>query len=408
MGRVLQPVLAGVVTAVIGFGGAFPVVLSGLRAVGADEHQAASGLLVVSVASGLVAIVLGLRTRMPISIAWSTPGAALLLSAGAQPGGFPAAVGAFLLCGVLIVVSGLVPALARLVAAIPAHLAGAMLAGVLLPLCIAPVHAVAEIPLLAAPVVIVWAVLARFARRWAVPAALVVAVVLIAVTGPGLSGIDLAPVLVWTPPSFDVATLVGVGLPLFLVTMASQNVTGMAVLAQFGYRPKLGPILGATGVGTLLGAPFGGHAVNLAAISAALAAGPDAGPPERRWIASVTAGAGMIVLGLGAGAATAVILLSPPVLVSAVAGLALLGALTSSVAAALADEQGREAAIVTFVVTAAGVGFLGIGGAFWGLLAGGAMALLHRRRARPDADQPASPRLASSGAISGSRPRKAR
>ena len=381
MVTIARPVLAGVVTALVGFGGAFPVVLAGLRAVGADERQAASGLLVLCLASGVVAVVLGLRTRMPVSIAWSTPGAALLIAAGRPPGGFAAAVGAFLLCGALIVLSGLIRPLGRLIEVIPPPIAGAMLAGVLLPLCVAPVKAVAEVPMLAAPVVLVWAVVGRFARPWAVPAALVTAVVGIVLTGPGLGGADLAPVLVWTTPRFDPSTLVGVGLPLFLVTMASQNVPGMAVLATYGYRPRLAPILGATGVGTLLAAPLGGHAVNLAAISAALAAGPDADPdPARRWIASVTAGVALGVLGLGAGLATALILLSPPVLVAAVAGLALLAALGSALASAVGDPAMREAAAVTFVVTAAGVTFVGIGAAFWGLLAGGAMALLHRRR----------------------------
>lgn len=179
---------------------------------------------------------------------------------------------------------------------------------------------------------------------------------------------------------FTLPALVGIGLPLFLVTMAAQNVPGMAVLAQYGYHPPLRPILAATGLGTLAGAPFGGHAVNLAAISAALAAGPDAGPAHRRWIASVTAGVGLAVLGLAAGVATAVLARSPPVLVEAVAGLALLGALAASIASAVAEPSGREAAAVTFVVTAAGIGFLGLGSAFWGLVAGGAMTLLHRGR----------------------------
>jgi benzoate membrane transport protein len=383
---VLRPVLAGVVTALVGFGGAFTVVLAGLRAVGADEQQAASGLLVLCVASGMVAVVVGLRTRMPVGIAWSTPGAALLIAAGRPPGGFAAAVGAFLLCGVLIVLSGLVRPLGRLIEVIPPPIAGAMLAGVLLPLCVAPMKAVAEVPALAVPVVVVWAVVGRFARPWSVPAALVAAVVGIVLTGPGLGGADLVPALVWTAPRFEPATLIGVGLPLFLVTMASQNVPGMAVLATYGYRPRLGPILLATGLGTLGTAPFGGHAVNLAAISAALAAGPDADPdPGRRWVASVTAGVGLAVLGLGAGPATALILLSPPVLVTAVAGLALLGALAAALASAVAEPAQREAAAVTFVVTAAGVPFLGIGAAFWGLLAGGATVLLHRRRAAPAA-----------------------
>jgi benzoate membrane transport protein len=380
MERFVQPAVAGVVAALVGFAGSFAVVLTGLRAAGADEAQAASGLLAVSVCSGLIALVLGLRTRMPISIAWSTPGAALLISSGPPAGGFAAAVGAFLLCGVLVVVSGLVPWLARLIAAIPPNIAGAMLAGVLLELCLAPVRAMAEVPLLAAPAIVVWAVVGRFARAWAVPSALVVAVALILTTGPGLQAVDLAPALVWTPPAFTLPALVGVGLPLFLVTMASQNVPGMAVLAQYGFHPALRPILAATGLGTLACAPFGGHAVNLAAISAALSAGPDAGPSERRWIASITNGTALAVLGLTAGLATAVLARSPPVLVEAVAGLALLGALAASIASAVAEPSGREAAAVTFVVTAAGIGFLGLGSAFWGLLAGGAMTLLHRRR----------------------------
>jgi benzoate membrane transport protein len=388
----LQPVLAGVVTALVGFSSAFAVVLTGLRAAGADERQAASGLLVLCLTCGLVALVLGLRHRIPISIAWSTPGAALLISSGPPPGGFPAAVGAFLVCGGLVVVAGLVPAVGRLISLIPVPIASAMLAGVLVELCLAPVRALADVPLLAAPVIAVWALVGRFARTWAVPAALVVAAVAIGLTGPGLGDVALAPALVWTTPTFDLATVVGVGIPLFLVTMASQNVPGAAVLAQYGYPAPMRPILTATGLATIVCAPFGGHAVNLAAISAALAAGPDAHPdPRRRWPAAVTAGVGLAVLGLGAGLATALFVLSPPVLIEAVAGLALLGALAAALSSAVSDPGRREAAAITFVVTAAGVGFLGIGAAFWGLLAGAAMTLLHRPHRRPAGARVSSP-----------------
>lgn len=381
----LQPVLAGVVTALVGFSSAFAVVLTGLRAAGADERQAASGLLVLCLASGLLALVLGLRHRIPISIAWSTPGAALLISANAPPGGFPAAIGAFLVCGLLVVVAGLVPAVGRLIALIPVPVASAMLAGVLVELCLAPVRALAEVPLLAAPVIAIWALVGRFARTWAVPAALVAAAAAIGLTGPGLGDAALAPALVWTTPTFDLPTLVGLGVPLFLVTMASQNVPGAAVLAQYGYSAPMRPILTSTGLATIATAPFGGHAVNLAAISAALAAGPDAHPdPRRRWTASVTAGIGLAVLGLGAGFATALLVLSPPVLIEAVAGLALLGALAGALSSAVSDPDRREAAAITFVVTAAGIGFVGIGAAFWGLLAGAGMTLLHRRRAQAE------------------------
>ncbi|KAB1904130.1 benzoate/H(+) symporter BenE family transporter [Micromonospora sp. AMSO31t] len=388
----LQPVLAGVVTALVGFASSFTVVLAGLRAVGADQAQAASGLLALCVASGCCAVWLGLRHRLPLAIAWSTPGAALLVATGPVPGGWPAAVGAFLLTGLLIVAAGLVPALGGAVAAIPAPIASAMLAGVLLPLCTAPVRALVEVPRLAGPVVLAWLLLHRFARRWAVPGALAVAVVAIALTASGPARIDAAPAVVLTAPAWTLPAIVGLALPLFLVTMAAQNVPGTAVLAGYGYRAPLGSALRVTGLATALGAPAGGHAVNLAAITAALAAGPDAHPdPERRWIASVTAGIGLALLGLGAGVATALVLLSPPVLVEAVAGLALLGALAGAVAAAVAEPDAREAAVVTFVVTASGVSLLGVGGAFWGLVAGWLMLLLFRRRrpAPPPVAEPA-------------------
>ncbi|WP_236647996.1 benzoate/H(+) symporter BenE family transporter [Micromonospora sicca] len=397
----LQPVLAGVVTALVGFASSFTVVLAGLRAVGADDAQAASGLLVLCVAAGLCAVWLGLRHRLPMAIAWSTPGAALLVATGPVPGGWPAAVGAFLATGLLIAAAGLIPALGRAVAAIPGPIASAMLAGVLLPLCTAPVRALVEVPRLAAPVVLTWLVLHRFARRWAVPAALAVAAVAIALTAPaaGPGRLHLAPTVEVTTPAWTLPAVVGLALPLFLVTMAAQNVPGMAVLAGYGYRAPLGSALRVTGLASALGAPAGGHAVNLAAITAALAAGPDAHPdPDRRWIASVTAGIGLALLGLGAGVATALVLLSPPILVEAVAGLALLGALAGAVSAAVAEPEAREAAVVTFVVTASGVSLLGVGGAFWGLVAGWLMLLLFRRR-RPGGDDRAATTEPAEGAV---------
>jgi len=369
----LPPVLAGLVSAVVGYASSFTVVLAGLRAVGATPAQAASGLLALCLAIAATAIGLGVRYRMPISIAWSTPGAALLVATGHVPGGFPAAVGAFLVAAGLMVLAGLVPWLARAIAAIPRPIAGAMLAGVILSLCTAPVKAMVELPLLAAPVIVAWAVLFRFARQWAVPGALVAAVAAIAVHGSGgsLSGAALRPAAALTVPALNPSVVVSIAVPLFLVTMAAQNVPGMAVMATYGYTPPLRPLLVATGVASAAAAPFGGHAVNLAAITAALTAGPDTHPdPRRRWVATVALGAGQLTLGLGASLA--------------VAGLALLPALGSSLANAVTEPEGREAAVVTFVVTASGTTILGIGSAFWGLLAGGLTALLlHRRRRAP-------------------------
>ncbi|GAB3665299.1 benzoate/H(+) symporter BenE family transporter [Actinocorallia lasiicapitis] len=358
---------AGVVMAVVGFASSFAVVLAGLRAVGADDRQAASGLLALSVTMGIAAIVLGVRYRMPISIAWSTPGAALLVTVDGV--GYRDAIGAFAVTGVLIVVAGLSKRLERALAAIPVPMASAMLAGVLLPLCVAPVKAVAELPGSALPIIATWAVLARFerTRRWSVPAALLVAGAAILLTGT--PGAVSWPAPVFTVPQLSVAAVIGIAIPLFVVTMASQNVPGMGVLAANGYRPPLRPILTTTGVGTVLGAPFGGHAINLAAITAALGASPDAHPDrDRRWIASVTGGTLYLFLGLTSG--LAVTLLSSPLLIETVAGLALLAALASALQTAVADPGTREESVITFAVAASGVALLGIGAPFWGLVAG--------------------------------------
>ena len=380
-----QALIAGLLAAFVGFASSFAVVVQGLIAVGASRAEAASGLMALCVAMGICGILLSLKTRMPISIAWSTPGAALLAASGPVEGGFPIAVGAFLVTGVLIILAGLWKPLGRWVAAIPAPLASAMLAGVLLSLCLAPVRAVAQAPALGLTIVLVWALVARINRLYAVPAAVIAAVALIAATtnvSPEMIGPPWPP-LVFVTPSFTPAALIGVALPLFIVTMASQNIPGYAVLNLNGYRPALQPLLTTTGIFSLAAAPFGGHAVNLAAITAALCAGADAHPdPGRRYWAAVIAGGGYILFGLIAGAATAFISASPPILIEAVAGLALLGAFGSALVGAVTDAQDREAAVITFLVTASGLTLFGIGGAFWGLVAGGAMLALTRWRAR--------------------------
>lgn len=369
----LATVSAGLLAAVVGFASSFAVVLQGLIAVGASPEQAASGLMALSISMGLSGIVLSVWHRMPISVAWSTPGAALLASTQMPEGGFAAAVGAFIVCGVLIVLAGFIRPFGRAVSAIPSPLANAMLAGVLLGLCLAPVEAVASVPALALPVVAVWLVVGRINRLLAIPAAVIVAAVLVAFTAESgaLDAARLSPEAIVVAPAFTFSAIVGVALPLFVVTMASQNIPGMAVLNVNGYRPEPGRLFWSTGVFSLLSAPFGGHAVNLAAITAAICAGPDADrDPARRYWAVVFAGIFYCAFGLMAGLATKLAISAPPVLIEAVAGLALLGALAASISAALQDESRREAALVTFLVTASGTGFFGISGAFWGLIAG--------------------------------------
>lgn len=367
---------AGLLAGFVGFASTFAVIIRGLSAVGASPEQAASGLLAVSVAMGLCGIVVSLRTRLPISVAWSTPGAALLASSAAVPGGFAAAVGAFLMTGALIVAAGMFKPLGRWVAAIPAPLASAMLAGVLLNLCLAPARAVAASPAMGLAIVLAWIVVGRFNRLLAMPAAVLVTGVCIAasVALPSGLGAALVPHPVLVMPVFSMQAMVGIALPLFIVTMASQNIPGIAVLAVNGYHPSPSPLFRWTGLFTVLSAPFGGHAVNLAAITAAISAGPDAHPdPARRYWAAAVAGAVYTVFGLTAGAAAAFMGAAPPILIEAVAGLALLGAFGGALNGALAKPQDREAALVTFLVSGSGLTFFGVGGAFWGLLAGGVM-----------------------------------
>lgn len=382
---VSHPIIAGIVASITGFASSFALLIAGLRAVGATEAEAASGLLVLCVFQGVLAIALSLRYRMPLSFAWSTPGAALLVAAHRTTGDFRAAVGAFLLCGVLLLATGLWPWLARTMTRIPRPIASAMLAGILLPICLAPVQAAVQLPLLALPPIVVWLVLTRFAPRWAVAAAVVVTAVAVVLSGPHIAAVHLVPTVRFVVPSFDPLVLVGLGIPLYIVTMAGQNVPGFAVLRTFGYEhPPARAMLTGAGIATTIGSFFGAYALNLSAITAAMMAGPDAHPDsDRRWIATVTSGAAYLVLGLGAGAATALVTASPPILIEAVAGLALLGALVSSVVAALEQPPHRIVAIATFLVVASGIQLLGIGSAFWGLAVGAIVMLVLAAGRRP-------------------------
>lgn len=372
------------------------LVLAGLRAVGATPAEAASGLLTLCVCQAALAIVLSLVFRIPLSFAWSSPGAALLIAAHATTHNFGAAVGAFLVCGVLIAITGLWPALTRAITRIPTPIASAMLAGILFPICLAPIEASVKLPLLALPIVLVWLILFGLAPRWAVPAALVVTIVVVGITaGTGwLHGSLVAPQLAFVPPSFPPLVIVSLGIPLFLVTMAGQNVPGFAVLKTFGYEdPPARIILVSSGLVSAVGSLFGAHVVNLAALSAAIMAGPDShSDRSKRWIASLTGGVTYVLLGLAAGLAASLVSATPPLLITTVAGLAMLGALVSAVAASLEDPNNRIVAIATFLVVASGIVIVGIGSPFWGLLVGGIVMLWltwnRRRRERRLASAP--------------------
>jgi len=378
-----QAIFIGLLAAFVGFASSFAVVLAGLKGVGASDAEAASGLMAAAIAMGLCGIVLSLKTRMPVSVAWSTPGAALLATGASVEGGFAAAIGAFLVCGMLIVVSGIWRPFGKAIAAIPSSLANAMLAGILLSLCLAPFKAIAFDPWLGVPILLAWIIGGRINRFLGVPFALMAFVLVVVFGIPFPDGwqdrltdaIIPQPLLIM--PSFSLEALLGIGLPLFVVTMASQNIPGLAVLRANAYDTKSGPLLTTTGVFSILGAPFGSHAVNLAAITAAMMSGEEAGEDrDKRYTASVICGLAYIILGLFAGVTTAFVSLAPGVLIAAVAGLALFASFSASALAAFTDERERPAAAVTFLASASGMSLFGISGAFWGLIAGGLMLMI--------------------------------
>ncbi|WP_291360807.1 benzoate/H(+) symporter BenE family transporter [Devosia sp.] len=385
--ELLQPVMAGALAAIVGYASTFTLVLAALTAGGASPQQAGSGLMSVCIAIGILNIVVSAQVKLPVSFAWSTPGAAFLLTVGEPVGGFPAVAGAFLVAAALIVLTGLIKPLARAVGAIPAPIANAMLAGMLLTLCLAPITAVAQMPALALPILLAWIIGLRFAKRYAVPIAVVVTGIMLATTThlpPGAldgSWPSLVPVM----PVFTLDAIVRIGLPLYVVTMASQNLPGLAVMRANGYVLKPAPLFIITGLASGATALFGGHSSNLAAITAAICAGPEAHPDKaRRWPAPVSAGVVYLLLAPAASLAAAFVAASPPLLIQAVAGLALLSSLTAALSGALVAEETRLPAILTFVTTASGITIGGVGSPFWGLVAGIGMILLLRFGIRPE------------------------
>jgi benzoate membrane transport protein len=261
-----------------------------------------------------------------------------------------------------------------------------MLAGILLSLCIVPIKAAATVPAQTLPIILTWVVALRFARRYAVPLAVLATAIVLALT-TRLPDDFLAgawPVLTPIMPTLSLDAILRLALPLFVVTMASQNLPGLAVMQANGYRMAPAPVFRITGLGSAATAIFGGLPVNLAAITAAICAGPEAHPdPARRWVAPIAAGCTYLLLGLGASLAAAFVAATPPILIEAVAGLALFSSFAGALSAAFADEDTRLPAIVTFATTASGITVGGIGGAFWGLVAGLALQFALAGRLKP-------------------------
>ncbi len=344
---------------------------------GATQDQTVSWIVGLCLAKGVAALLLSWRYRMPIICAWSTPGAALIAATSGIT--MNQAVGAFLLAAALMLLTALFRPLGALVARIPMPIASAMLAGVIFRFVIGVFDEMRTMPLFVGLLLAVFLIVRLINPFGAVIAALLVGILAATATGlaqwPAIP--SLMPVMVYIPPSFDLATLIGLGVPLYLVTMAAQNLPGFAVLRAAGYEPPTSAALAVTGFTSLLTAPFGSHMVNMAAISAAICTGPDTHPdPAKRWIAGLWYGAIWIAIALSTVPVLALILAMPKALIVAVAGLGLIGSLAGALGTAMGRENQRFAAVITFAVAASSLTLFGIGPAFWGLVAGLAVLTL--------------------------------
>ena len=374
------------VATLIGFGGTVALVVQAGQALGADAGQIGSMVTALCLGIGVPGALLSWRLRIPIVLAWSTPGAALL-AASTLGLSWPTAIGAFVFAALLMILTGLIPALGRLAARIPAAIASAMLAGVLLPFVLRLFKVVPDEAVLVVGLVTLFLVSRRLWPTWALPAVLAAAFAVLAIRGQLIlpAGTSLFGHLEPVAPVFDWKAAVSLGFPLFLVTLAAQNLPGLVVLQSAGYPPPANRLILSTGVASLLIAPFGGHGVNLAAITAAICTGPDAHPdPARRWIVGVIYGVFYLIVALFAAPLAGLFVAMPPVVLAAVTGLALIAPLTGALQGMMAERAQREAAVLTFAATASGLALFGVGSAFWGLVVGFA-ALAARRWIRPQA-----------------------
>ena len=376
------PIIAGAVASITGTAATTAIFLSAFVAIGATKEQTISMVAIMLVFYGALSIFLSWRHKMPLSVVWSTPGAALLAGSTLTGVGFSNVMGGILITGVLLALTGLWPKLGELVSRIPKSVASAMLAGVIFNFCVAPFIASAQYPMLVLPVILVWVLLYWLAPLWASPVAIVLAFTLIGINqGLSVSAADWMIGINLVQPEFSIASVFSIALPLYLVAMASQNIPGIAIMKSFGYEVPFRSSLVTTGLGTVVASFFGGFVMNLAAITAALNANEQAHKdPSKRWIASVSGGLVYWVFAIFAGIAVAFVYQTPRELLLAASGLALLPTIVNSFNVMVETAEQRLPAVITFLVASSGVAFFSVGAAFWAILLGLALIALLKLR----------------------------
>lgn len=367
-----HPIIAGLISVIVNYGGTFILVFQAAKVAGLSPELTASWVWSVSIGVGVTGLFLSWVSREPIITAWSTPAAAFLVVAlSTTP--YAEAVGAYLISAAAFVLLGLSGCFEKVIRLVPPGVAAGLLAGILLQFGIGAFGGMSIDPLLAGLLIVAYVMLKRFTARYAVVGILALGLAFLLIQGRvDLSGLELklaAPV--FTMPAFSLNALLSVALPLFLITLTGQYMPGMLVLRNDGFRTSANPIVTVTGLGSLLMAPFGSHAFNIAAITAAICTGKEAHEePSKRWIAGIAAGVFYILVGIFGVTLAAVFLAFPATFITTLAGLALLGTIGGSLASAMADAKSREASLITFLAAAANITLFGIGGAFWGLLIG--------------------------------------
>lgn len=366
------PIIAGTVASITGTAATTAIFLSAFVAIGATKAQTVSMVAIMLVFYGALSILLSWRFKMPLSVVWSTPGAALLAGSSVTGIGFNNAMGGILFCGLLLALTGLWPKLGEIVSAIPKSIASAMLAGVIFSFCVAPFAASADYPLLVLPVIAVWLILYWLAPLWASPVAIVLAFTLIGLNqGLSVSASDWLITVELVQPSFNLASIFTIALPLYLVAMASQNIPGIAIMNSYGYKVPFRASLTTTGLGTVVASFLGGFVMNLAAITAALNANEQAHKnPSKRWIASVSGGVVYWLFAIFTGVAVAFVYQTPRDLLLAASGLALLPTIVNAFNVMVETASERLPAVITFLIASSGVAFFSVGAAFWAILAG--------------------------------------
>ncbi|UHA76155.1 benzoate/H(+) symporter BenE family transporter [Paenibacillus sp. 481] len=368
----ISPTIAAFISVIVNYGGTFILVFQAAKIAGLSPEMTASWVLSISVGVGITGIWLSYRYREPIITAWSTPGVAFLVSALAVTP-YAEVIGAYIISALGFIILGISGMFERFVRLIPSGIASGLLAGILLQFGISAFGGAEVDPMLVIVLFVAYVLLRRFTSRYAIVGILVIGLIyLISVENVDFSTIKLAiasPIFV--VPEFTLHTLLSVALPLFIITLTGQYMPGMLVLRNDGFNTSANPILTVTGLGSLLAAPFGAHAFNVAAITAAICTGKDAHEDSsKRYIAGIACGIFYVIVGLFGVTLAALFLILPATFIATLAGLALLGTIGSSLANALTDPKGRETALITFLATAANVTLLGVGGAFWGLVAG--------------------------------------